>query len=337
MAKIIKMTDEIKEQCRKDFQAELEKALMAARMTDGKLQFTKTFGHLDRNANVYFTELAWMKMTALLREFEKEVAWHATAYRLPGDKDEYVIKDIMVYPQTVTATTVEMDTELYAKWQMDGYLAEDERFDNIRCQMHSHVRMGVTPSPVDLTHQEEILAQLDDDAFYIFMIWNKNLVANIRIFDMQKNVLFEPTDVSWAVTDDIIGLNKFVEDAKKIVKDRVYSYQGAQGYGKSPTYTPQNYGGPYNPASQTGSAGNPNAGGNTGKGSNGNGKNGKGKGGKKDKKKTKFNANVNKSAPALTPGNNACDEGQLRIVTSGGEEFDMCDPFGYHDGPFQIT
>lgn len=323
------MTDEIKEQCRKDFQAELEKALAAARMTDGKLQFTKSFGQLDRKANVYFTELAWMKMTALLREFNKEVAWHATAYRLPGDTDEYVIKDILVYPQTVTATTVEMDNELYAKWETDGLMADDERFYNIRCQMHSHVHMGVTPSPVDLTHQEEILAQLDDDAFYIFMIWNKNLVANIRIFDMQKNVLFETNDVTWGVLDDAIGLGKFVDEAKKIVKDRVYNYQGAQGYGRSPNYTPQNYGGSgaYNPlGNQTG--------GTQQGGKKEEPRGSGGKGGKKDKKKDKDKKKSKMGAGWA--GANACTE-QLTIVTGDGEEFDMNDPFGYHDGPFQIT
>ena len=332
MAKIIKMTPEIKEQCRKDFQAELEKALSQARMTEGKLNFTKTFGQLDRKAKVYFTELAWMKMTALLREFDKEVAWHATAYRLPGDEDEYVIKDILVYPQTVTSTTVEMDTELYAKWIMDGCMAEDERFDNIRCQMHSHVRMGVSPSPVDLTHQEEILEQLDEDAFYIFMIWNKNLVANIRIFDMQKNVLFETTDVTWGVLDDTIGLGKFVDEAKKIVKDRVYNYQGAQGYGKSPTYTPGAYAsGAYNPlGNQTGAA---QQGGKKEEPKGGN----NGKGGKKDKKKDKDKDKKKSKMGAGWAGANACMEQQLTIVTGDGEEFDMNDPFGYHDGPFQIT
>lgn len=331
MAKIIKMTDEIKEQCRKDFQVELEKALAQARMTDGKLQFTKTFGQIDRKANVYFTELAWMKMTALLREFEKEVAWHATAYRIPGDKDEYLIKDIMVYPQTVTATTVEMDTELYAKWQMEGWKAQDERFDNIRCQMHSHVRMGVTPSPVDLTHQEEILAQLDDDAFYIFMIWNKNLVANIRIFDMQKNVLFETTDVTWGVLDDTIGLGKFVDEAKKIVKDRVYNnYQGAQGYGRSPNYTPQNYSGPYNPVGQTGAGAKGSGTGTGNQGSGGKGGQGNGKKDKKDKKK-------DKKRTKFAPGNNACDE-QMEVCDQYGMPIDMTDPFCAHEGPyFQIT
>ena len=337
MAKYIKMTPEIQEECRVSFLAEFNAVLAKNKFSDGKLSFTKSFGTIERKAHIYITEIAWMKMTSLLREFSKEVAWHATAYRIPGDKDEYLIKDILVYPQTVTSSTVDMDVEKYAQWVMDGVMAGDERFDNIRCQMHSHVNMGVFASGTDTQHQEEILAQLGDDDFYIFMIWNKSLNVYMRVFDMQKNVLFETADCEWAVLDETIGLSKFMDEAKKLVveqKTTYYNgnyggnyggyggYSGAQGYGRSPTYTPERYSGPYNPV-QTGSGSSSN----TGKGNQGNGKKDKGKGGgKKDKKKTKVAA-----------GKNACDEMQQTVITSGGEEFDMTDPFGYHDGPFQIT
>lgn len=334
MAKYIKMTPELKEECRTTFMAEFEKALSTNKFSDGKLSFTKSFGTVNRKAHIYFTEIAWMKTTALLREFSKEVAWHATAYRIPGDKDEYLIKDVLVYPQTVTAATVDMDVEEYAKWIQEGIMADDERFDHIRCQMHSHVNMSVFASGTDSQHQEEILEQLGDDDFYIFMIWNKSLNVYMRVFDMQKNLLFETADCEWAVLDDTIGLSKFIADAKKIVKEQkpvtnyggnYGGYSGNQGYGRSPYYTPQNYSGPYNPVGQGGSGSGTGNQGSSGKGSQGNGKKDK-KDKKKDKKKTKF-----------APGKNACDEGQLSIVTSNGEEFDMADPFGYHDGPFQIT
>lgn len=345
MAKYIKMTPELMAECRASFLAEFDAIMAKNKFSDGKLSFSKSFGTVSRKAHIYFTEIAWMKTTALLREFSKEVAWHATAYRIPGDKDEYLIKDVLVYPQTVTASTVDMDVEKYTQWIMDGVMAGDERFDHIRCQMHSHVNMGVFASPTDVQHQEEILEQLDEEDFYIFMIWNKSLKVYMRIFDMQKNMLFESDDCEWAVLDDTIGLSKFIEDAKKIVVEEKttynsyggnyggsygggyggYSgYSGSQGYGRSPTYTPENYGSPYNPVGNNGSVGNGSSG--TGKGSQNSGKKDKGKGGKKDKKKTKFAA-----------GKNACDETQLSIITSNGDEFDMSDPFGYHDGPYQIT
>ena len=338
MAKYIKMTPELMAECRASFMAEFDAIMAKNKFSDGKLSFSKSFGTVSRKAHIYFTEIAWMKTTALLREFSKEVAWHATAYRIPGDKDEYLIKDILVYPQTVTASTVDMDVEKYTQWIMDGVMAGDERFDQIRCQMHSHVNMGVFASPIDVQHQEEILEQLGEEDFYIFMIWNKSLKVYMRIFDMQKNMLFESDDCEWAVLDDTIGLSKFIEDAKKIVVEQKTTYNsyngnygggygggyGGQGYGRSPTYTPENFSGPYNPVGQSGSSGN--SSGDAGKAGNGSGKKDKGKKNKKDKKKTKFAA-----------GKNACDENQLTIVTHGGEEFDMSDPFGYHDGPFQIT
>lgn len=346
MAKYIQMTPALKEECRNDFLAELNSALANNKFVDGKLSFTKSFGTINRKAHIYFTEIAWMKTTALLREFSKEVAWHATAYRIPGDKDEYLIKDILVYPQTVTSATVDMDVEKYTQWIMDGVMAGDERFDHIRCQMHSHVNMSVFASGTDTQHQEEILEQLGEDDFYIFMIWNKSLKVYMRVFDMQKNILFETDDCEWEVMDDTIGLSKFIEDAKKIVVEQKTAYNsyggnyggsyggsygggyngysGSQGYGRSSVYTPESYSGPYNPVGNTGSAGKgPNS---TGKGNQNSGKKDKSNGGKKDKKKTKFAA-----------GKNACDERQLGIITFGGERFDMSDPFGYHDGPFQIT
>lgn len=341
MAKYIKMTPELQEECRASFMAEFNAIMAKNKFSDGKLSFSKSFGTVSRKAHIYFTEIAWMKTTALLREFSKEVAWHATAYRIPGDNDDYLIKDILVYPQTVTPSTVDMDVEKYSQWIMDGVMAGDERFDHIRCQMHSHVNMGVFASGTDTQHQEEILEQLDEDDFYIFMIWNKSLKVYMRVFDMQKNILFETDDCEWAVLDDTIGLSKFIEDAKKIVVEdkTTYNYGGGyggyngysgnQGYGRSSVYTPENYARPYNPVASTGST--EKGSGSTEKGS-GSAEKGSGKkdnrkgGGKKDKKKTKFAA-----------GKNACDENQLTIVTPGGKQFDMSDPFGYHDGPFQIT
>ena len=192
MSRPIKMTQAYMDECRQDF----EKALQLTKLADGKLTFTKTFSIADRKAVLYFTANAWAKMTALIRDFDKEVAWHGVASRGEDEsKDEYIISDIVVYPQTVSGATVEMDTEEYAKWLMDN--ADDERFENIHMQGHSHVNMAPNPSSVDLNHQEEILNMLGDDDFYIFMIWNKSLSNNIKIYDLKKNVLFEDKDITF--------------------------------------------------------------------------------------------------------------------------------------------
>lgn len=250
MSKVVRITPEMYEECRQ----ELEKCCQNAKLSDGKITFTKVFTAEKRKATLFFTDEAWAKMTMLLQEFDKEVAWHGVAYRLDTEgKDEYVITDILVYPQEVSAATVEMDVEKYAKWLMEN--DEDERFQNIHMQGHSHVRMAPNPSATDITHQEEILAQLDDDNFYIFMIYNKSFSRNIKIYDMKKNILFEDGDVEVKLQSAVTGFDEFIADAKAKVVSKTYTYN--QGSYQRPSYQtptyqqPGTYKGnvPYNPLS----------------------------------------------------------------------------------------
>lgn len=233
MSKNIKITDESLNEVRKAF----EEALSTGKFSDGKITFTKTLGIVNRKATVFFTELAWLKMQTLIREFDKEVAWHGIAKRgEDASKDEYYITDILVYPQEVTGATVSTDQEKYQMWLMNH---DDEVFNNIRMQGHSHVNMGVTPSSVDTSLYDRILEQLDDDMFYIFMIWNKRKEKTIKIYDLAKNILFDTSDVTVEVLDDGTGIEKFLKDAKDAVKDKPATptttyqslYRGSYGYG----------------------------------------------------------------------------------------------------------
>lgn len=237
MSRPIKMTEDYLSECRKDF----EKALGLAKLADGKLNFTKQFTLGKKNAVVYFTPMAWAKMVALIQGFNNEVAWHGVARR--GDdpsKDAYIVSDILVYPQSVTGATVEMDTEEYAKWIMEN--VEDERFNSIFMQGHSHVNMQTSPSSVDLSHQEEILNMLDDDDFYIFMIWNKSFASTNKIYDMRKNILFENADITVKLAGGDEDLDAFVKASRDMVKQKTYAQQT----------TLYKADGPYNPVSKGG-------------------------------------------------------------------------------------
>lgn len=227
MSKIIKLTPEHIAECTKEFQEKLN----SGKFADGRISFSKTFGSTSRKAKLYFTELAWLKMQTLVREFDKEVAWHGVAKRGEDEtKDEYYITDILVYPQEVSGASVEMDVAKYDEWIRDNF--DDERFFHIGMQGHSHVKMQTNPSSVDLGHQEAILNQLTDDMFYIFVIWNKFDSKNIKIYDLAKNVLFETADV------DVEVLGDFLKDAKDMVKEKTYkptSY--SYSYSKNTTMT----------------------------------------------------------------------------------------------------
>ena len=78
------------------------------------------------------------------------------------EKDTYLISDILVYPQEVTGSTVTTDQNEYEMWLMKQ---EDDVFNNIRMQGHSHVNMSTSPSSVDLNLYDGILSQLDSDMF----------------------------------------------------------------------------------------------------------------------------------------------------------------------------
>lgn len=225
MSKVIKLTTEQLQERRRDF----DTALSTMKLTDGKISFIKTITSPNEKATLYFDPLAWRKMQTLIKEFDKEVAWHGVAYRGEDEtKNEYFITDILVYPQKVTGATVNTDQEKYEMWLMQH---EDEVFNNIRMQGHSHVNMGTTPSGVDETHQAKILEQLEDDMFYIFLIWNKSNSKFIKIYDLKKNILFETIDVTVEILDDGSGIDEFLADAKKLVEDKPTTpYYNGSGY-----------------------------------------------------------------------------------------------------------
>lgn len=226
MSKLIKLTPELKQQAVQEF----AKALSEMKMADGKLSYSKNFTYKnEEKAKILFTPTAYAKMVSLLMAFESEVAWHGVGERM--DEKTFVISDILVYPQTVTGTTVDMDTEKYAMWLMEN--DEDDRFNHIIMQGHSHVKMQTSPSPVDKNHQEEILAQLTDDMYYIFMIWNKRLEHTTKIYDLQNNTMYEDNEIEYGIMDDQCDLDEFIDEANKQVVEHKYTgyqYGGGSGY-----------------------------------------------------------------------------------------------------------
>ncbi len=215
MSKVIKITDEFLQELTNDFL----NSIKTMKLSDGKFTFSKTFGETDRKAKLYFTEKAWLKQDCLVRNFDKEIAWHGVAKR-GEEKDTYIIEDILVYPQEVTGVTVTTDQEKYQMWL---YQHDDDVFNNIRMQGHSHVNMGTTPSGVDTTLYEQFLGQLDDTMFYIFLIWNKRNEKTIKIYDLAENTLFETKDVEVEVLDGDIGYYKFLNEAKELVQERKFN------------------------------------------------------------------------------------------------------------------
>jgi len=213
----ITITDDMKQRA----QTEFAEMLAELKMSDGKINYSKSFKYKDASAVLLLTPEAYSKTVALVTAFSDEVAWHGIAAR--SGKAEFIIEDIMVYPQEVTGSTVNTDQDGYTKWL---YEFDDDSFNKIRMQGHSHVNMGVSPSGVDSGHREKILNQLDGDMFYIFMVWNKRLETHTLIYDMARNVLYDDDDVDVKIVGDD-SMDVFLADAKeKVQKKKAASYKG---------------------------------------------------------------------------------------------------------------
>lgn len=236
MSKPIKLTEKVIEGMTKEF----AEALRKSKLSDGKVTYSKQFAYEDGdNATLIFSTKAYAKMTMLVQSFDCEIAWHASCHRDPESKTVFYVDDIIVYPQEVTGTTVTMDEEKYGAWLQKGFMDGDERFDHIHFQGHSHVNMGVSPSTTDIAHQEEILAQLPGNGYYIFVIANKKFEYTVRIFDLANNVMYETKEINLLIGEDSVDLAAFVAEAKELAPKRVYQANTGNAYNSQTKTQPQ--------------------------------------------------------------------------------------------------
>lgn len=230
MPRPIKMSEEIIQQMVSEF----EQAVRDLKTVDGKVSYTRAVTYKNTGAKVVidFSPIAFLKMTALIREFSSEVAWHGTVERISPTR--FLVKDILVYPQKVTGATVNTDQEAYAKWMQE---LDDETFNSLRFQGHSHVNMGVSPSSTDIENQGRIVSQFGNaDHFYIFMIWNKSMDFNARVFDMAANSIYDTDEVEVEVDGNPLKLAGFIKDAKDAVKSSYYGDTGKASASKKYRY-----------------------------------------------------------------------------------------------------
>lgn len=157
-------------------------------------EYVDSISVADPTINI--TPEAYEKMTGLIDAIDKEIAWHGTVER--SDRD-FLITDILVYPQIVTGATVDSDDQEYAKWFTE---LDDDQFETLRMQGHSHVNMGVTPSSVDESYYKQLLEHVKD--YYIIIIMNKRRELTMRLYDVENNLVYtynsftDSTAVEWA-------------------------------------------------------------------------------------------------------------------------------------------
>lgn len=163
---------------------------------------------LKQKLEVAFTKKAFEKMRALIDNTAGEIAWHGTVERT---EKGFLITDILCYPQTVTSATVRVDDTAYAIWSQE---IPDETYNKMHFQAHSHGDIGAFPSAADTEYYETMITNLKT-AFYIFMITNKKKEYWIKVYDYEKQCLYDKDDIN------IITPTPYKDWAKEQIKQYV--------------------------------------------------------------------------------------------------------------------
>lgn len=176
---------------------------------------------LKDKANLVFSARAYAKLVLLVTHSDKEVAAHGTAFRIAPKEQEssFLVDDIFIYPQEATAATVDSNDKEYGPWLGRQ---PDEIFNNLRFQVHSHVRMSTTPSGTDRSFYHKLMQTTPN--FYIFFIINKQLEVWCEIYDIERNIYFENGDIKHSV---LLGVDddslKFLDSMTANVQAKKYS------------------------------------------------------------------------------------------------------------------
>ena len=190
---------------------------------ESKLQDTKDSAFLT------FSAKAYAKMLQLLADFDSEVAWHGVCEK--RGKGEYYIEDILIFPQVVSGATVDTDDEKYATWLFG---LDEGVFNKVRLHGHSHVNMSVSPSSIDSEYRDDLLKNVGDEDYYIFMIFNKKLEWSATLYDLKDNVLYEGRDIVYDVEfEDKEVLSSFEGEYLIAVTKKVYAAPLNKGKGNS--------------------------------------------------------------------------------------------------------
>lgn len=176
--------------------------------------FKKTIPQNIQKPDIYISAVIYLKMLEFVLLCNKEIAWHGTVERR---ENHFFIKDVFLYPQKISAATVQTDTTEYTQW---AEKLPETTFNTMRFQGHSHVNMSTSPSATDLANWNEFLQNLLDNDFYIFAIINKSQELNIRIYDLANNILFDKDDINIHILfDKTTELNTIKEDMTKYIKE----------------------------------------------------------------------------------------------------------------------
>lgn len=234
--KPIKITEQNKE----ELLAQFKKYLNDAKLSDNTISFSTKLLENTVNAEkatIKISTKAYVKMLLYIRDTQTEIAWHGIVHK---NNNEYFISDVFLYPQKLSAATVNTDQAKYNEWIEN---LDDETYNHLKFQGHSHVNFGATPSGTDFAFYDSILQVLTKSDFYIFMIMNKSGSCTFLIYDLAQNIIYENNDINLILGDENENIFNTIELEKEYYCEKpVYQNTTYAGHPYANTPYHQQYG-----------------------------------------------------------------------------------------------
>ena len=182
---------------------------------------------------IQITADAYVKMYELVKQSDVEIQWHGLVLK---EGNTYTIYDILVFPQTNSATSTNSNQNEFAEWQMKLIMDMEFPIDNMRMHGHSHVMMNVYSSSIDDGYQSELITKVEDGDYYIFLVLNKKMEMYPLLYDFEQQLLFEGKDI------EIKILDQSGQDIRAWCKEKIKEYcktTTARAYSTPVTPTPK--------------------------------------------------------------------------------------------------
>lgn len=196
--KPIKLSENIKQKLIEEFTKSINNAKLSNDTLHFSAKITDTLSKTAPKTTVYVSAEAYLKMMLYVRDTSTEIAWHGTVQR-DKEKNYFYISNVFLYPQQLSAATVQTDQEKYNEWIMG---LDDDTHNSMRFQGHSHVNFAASPSGTDLAFYDDMLQVLPENDFYIFMILNKRGEMTLLIYDLETNLIYENDDINFYIITD---------------------------------------------------------------------------------------------------------------------------------------
>ena len=196
----LRLTKDEKEQIIEDVRKQLNTGARVKDIQFNYNKFNKNLAEKTVKPTIKIPSDIWLTMQSLVAQSSTEISWHGMVDR-NIETNTYFIYDILVFPQINTRASTTTEQNEYSKWMTDLLSDSFFKIEDLRMHGHSHVNMPVYSSGIDDKYQEDLLSQITDGDYYLFLILNKMHEIYALLYDYRTQILYTKEDMLISIVD----------------------------------------------------------------------------------------------------------------------------------------